>query len=107
MNKALWGRLGDRYEDVQRPHKMPALDGGGIRGLITLGILQEIERLLRQQLGRGDAPLRFLLRRTWAGHSSTPAITQTSAKSACKRWAAATWLRTQGRSWMRLKVRMT
>jgi patatin-like phospholipase/acyl hydrolase len=33
---------------------MLALDGGGIRGLITLGILQEIERLLRQQLGRGD-----------------------------------------------------
>src|SRR5262245_7547103 len=54
MNTALWDHLGDRYADGQRPHTMLALDGGGIRGLITLGILEEIERLLRQQLGRGD-----------------------------------------------------
>ncbi len=35
------------------PYKLLALDGGGIRGLITVEILAEIERLLRQRLGKG------------------------------------------------------
>jgi patatin-like phospholipase/acyl hydrolase len=39
----LWGTLRTRYE-TQRPRKMLALDGGGIRGVLTLGILRQIEK---------------------------------------------------------------
>ncbi len=42
----LWGPLQERYTS-QRPRRMLALDGGGIRGLITLGILQRLEEQLR------------------------------------------------------------
>jgi predicted acylesterase/phospholipase RssA len=34
--------------------KLLALDGGGIRGILSLEILAEIERLLRKALGRGE-----------------------------------------------------
>jgi patatin-like phospholipase/acyl hydrolase len=34
--------------------KILALDGGGIRGMITVEVLAEIESQLRQKLGRGD-----------------------------------------------------
>ena len=37
------------------PHKLLALDGGGIRGVMTLEILREIERMLQQELGRDDS----------------------------------------------------
>jgi hypothetical protein len=40
-----WKSLRSRYEE-DRPHRMLALDGGGIRGLITLGILSQIEELI-------------------------------------------------------------
>ena len=36
------------------PRKLLALDGGGIRGLITIEVLAEIERLLREESGAGD-----------------------------------------------------
>jgi patatin-like phospholipase/acyl hydrolase len=36
------------------PKKILALDGGGIRGMITVEVLAEIENLLRRKLGRGD-----------------------------------------------------
>lgn len=36
------------------PKKILALDGGGIRGMMTVEVLAEIENLLRQKLGRGD-----------------------------------------------------
>jgi hypothetical protein len=45
-----WKSLFDRYKD-DRPRRMLALDGGGIRGLITLGILQNIETLIQQKTG--------------------------------------------------------
>ena len=48
-----WGALRPRYE-VVRPRKMLALDGGGIRGLITLGILKRLEDLLSAISTRGD-----------------------------------------------------
>jgi predicted acylesterase/phospholipase RssA len=48
-----WGPLQERYE-TKRPRKILALDGGGIRGVITLEILAEIEKQLKQKLNRGD-----------------------------------------------------
>src|SRR6187549_2035867 len=47
-----WGKLAERY-GTERPRRMLALDGGGIRGILTLEILREIERQLRAELGRG------------------------------------------------------
>lgn len=38
-------------------HRLLALDGGGIRGLITLEVLAEIERQLRERHGRSDLVL--------------------------------------------------
>ena len=36
------------------PKKLLALDGGGIRGVITLEVLLRLESLLAEQLGAGD-----------------------------------------------------
>ncbi len=49
---SLQDRLGD-----PGPKKMLALDGGGIRGLVTLEILERIERLLADASGRPDLVL--------------------------------------------------
>ncbi|WP_353063815.1 patatin-like phospholipase family protein [Tunturibacter psychrotolerans] len=46
-----WKSLLDRYQD-DRPRRMLALDGGGIRGLITLGFLQRIEAMIREKTGQ-------------------------------------------------------
>jgi hypothetical protein len=43
-----WKSLRGRYEQ-DRPHRMLALDGGGIRGLITLGVLERIENLVKEK----------------------------------------------------------
>jgi uncharacterized protein len=43
----VWGHLADRYREP-RPRRVLALDGGGIRGLLTLGVLGELERQLRE-----------------------------------------------------------
>jgi hypothetical protein len=54
---AAWGPLRDRYRAraaAGGPHRVLALDGGGIRGLITLPVLVRLETLLRRALGRGD-----------------------------------------------------
>ena len=45
-----WKSLRSRYEE-DKPHRMLALDGGGIRGLITLGILSQMEELIHQKTG--------------------------------------------------------
>ena len=45
-NWDLWGPLAERYCQG-RPRRVLALDGGGIRGLLTLQVLQRIEDLLR------------------------------------------------------------
>ncbi len=37
------------------PRKLLALDGGGIRGMISIEVLAKIEGLLQQQLGRDDS----------------------------------------------------
>lgn len=45
----LWGPLAERY-GAPGPRKMLALDGGGIRGVMTLAILAEIENQLGRRL---------------------------------------------------------
>lgn len=44
-NPHIWGHLADRYRSPA-PRKMLALDGGGIRGVMTLSILKAIETQL-------------------------------------------------------------
>jgi hypothetical protein len=55
---SVWGALAERYE-VQPgveppPRKLLALDGGGIRGILTLEVLLRIERLLAEATGEGE-----------------------------------------------------
>ena len=45
-----WRPLAARYTEP-RPHRMLALDGGGIRGVLTLCMLERIEALVRKPLG--------------------------------------------------------
>ena len=45
----------DKLQENKRPHKLLALDGGGMRGVITIEILAEIEQLLQHALGRDDS----------------------------------------------------
>lgn len=54
MNQKLnsWGPLEARYSQP-RPRRMLALDGGGIRGVISLQILQRLEELLGQHYETG------------------------------------------------------
>lgn len=49
-----WGRLRPRYE-VVKPRKLLALDGGGIRGLISLGILKRLEESLAALAGHASS----------------------------------------------------
>jgi hypothetical protein len=51
LDPARWKSLHARYKDG-RPRRLLSLDGGGIRGLITLGILERLEALLRQRTGK-------------------------------------------------------
>lgn len=46
-----WKSLLTRYQG-DRPRRMLALDGGGIRGLITLGILQKMEAMIKEKTGQ-------------------------------------------------------
>lgn len=50
----LWGPLYERYKDPNRPHRMLTLDGGGIRGVLTLEILMRLEALLADATGKGS-----------------------------------------------------
>jgi patatin-like phospholipase/acyl hydrolase len=45
-----WGPLHDRYH-AAGPRKILALDGGGIRGILTLEILARIEAVIREKTG--------------------------------------------------------
>ena len=50
---SIWGPLAVRYES-ERPRKLLALDGGGIRGILTLEVLASMESLLAQATGKGS-----------------------------------------------------
>jgi hypothetical protein len=67
-----WGPLKERYETV-RPRKILALDGGGIRGIITLEILAKIESDLRKKFGN-DKNFRLGDYFDYIGGTSTGAI---------------------------------
>ncbi|HYG79479.1 MAG TPA: patatin-like phospholipase family protein [Pyrinomonadaceae bacterium] len=47
-------RLAAKYRDESRPRKLLALDGGGIRGVITLQVLKTLEDKLKKETGGGD-----------------------------------------------------
>ncbi len=48
-----WGNLADRFEKSQT-RKILSLDGGGIRGIITLEILAKLESDLKKRLQKGE-----------------------------------------------------
>jgi len=52
-NTSVWGDLNSRYETPQA-RKILSLDGGGIRGIITLEILAKLEADLKKRLQRGN-----------------------------------------------------
>jgi hypothetical protein len=56
INPDHWKDLRWRY-DKAKPRRLLALDGGGIRGLITLGILKRIEANLRDRIGKKELVL--------------------------------------------------
>src|SRR5262245_31107605 len=56
-NTAALERERDRHLFHPGPKRLLALDGGGVRGAITVAFLEEIERVLRQQLGKDEVHL--------------------------------------------------
>lgn len=74
---SVWGHLAERYESrpagEEPPRKLLALDGGGIRGILTLEVLLKIEQMLAQATGRG-ASFRLCHFFDYIGGTSTGAI---------------------------------
>lgn len=71
---SLWGKLASRYEgSEQRQHRILALDGGGIRGILTLEILIRMEEMLGQALN-GGPDFRLCRFFDYVGGTSTGAI---------------------------------
>jgi hypothetical protein len=68
-----WGPLEKRFGAGPRPRKLLALDGGGIRGVLTLQVLIRMEDILREASGQGE---RFRLCNffDYVGGTSTGAI---------------------------------
>ncbi len=52
---SIWGPLAERYETEKPQRKLLALDGGGIRGVITLEILSALEKELKVKLDKDDS----------------------------------------------------
>lgn len=73
---AEWGRLRARYE-TPRPRRMLALDGGGIRGILTLEVLEKLENDLRARYG-GSSEFRLSQFFDYIGGTSTGAIIATA-----------------------------
>ncbi|MGI4734616.1 MAG: patatin-like phospholipase family protein [Janthinobacterium lividum] len=74
--KATWEPLSERYATV-RPRKLLALDGGGIRGVITLKILGELEQQLRHAVGDDKPEFRLCQYFDYIAGTSTGAIIAT------------------------------
>jgi uncharacterized protein len=55
-DKQSWGHLEKRFGEktAETPRKLLALDGGGIRGVLTLQVLIRMEEILRERSGQGD-----------------------------------------------------
>ena len=93
QNPEAWGPLKARYETIQ-PRKMLALDGGGIRGILTLQILAKLESELAQKYSRDDYRLCEFF--DYVGGTSTGAsraadtTTATTSASTCPspKWQA-------------------
>ena len=49
-----WGHLEKRFGGGAKPRKLLALDGGGIRGVLTLQVLIRMEELLAEKSGQGE-----------------------------------------------------
>ena len=49
-----WGHLEKRFGGEAKPRKLLALDGGGIRGVLTLQVLIRMEELLAEKSGQGE-----------------------------------------------------
>ncbi len=49
---SVWGKLASRYEGQEnQKHKILTLDGGGIRGILTLEVLARMEEMLAEATG--------------------------------------------------------
>ena len=70
-----WGPLEKRFGagTEGRPRRLLALDGGGIRGVLTLQVLIRMEEILRERSGRG-ADFRLCQFFDYIGGTSTGAI---------------------------------
>ena len=63
----------EQLYDTSRPRRLLALDGGGIRGALTLEVLVKIEALLAKATGKGAA-FRLCNFFDYIGGTSTGAI---------------------------------
>jgi predicted acylesterase/phospholipase RssA len=71
---SVWGKLAPRYEGKEnQKHKILALDGGGIRGILTLEVLARMEEMLAEATGGGPA-FRLCHFFDYVGGTSTGAI---------------------------------
>ena len=71
---SVWGKLASRYEGKENEkHKLLALDGGGIRGIITLEILVRMEEMLAAATG-GGSDFRLCHFFDYVGGNSTGAV---------------------------------
>lgn len=73
LNRDRWGHLTDRFSK-DNPKKMLALDGGGIRGLMTARVLVELERLLAERVADDPSKFRLCDYFDYIGGTSTGAI---------------------------------
>ncbi len=71
-----WGPLATRYETEKPQRKILSLDGGGIRGVLTLEILLELEKQLKTELKQDDS-FRLSDYFDYIGGTSTGAIIAT------------------------------
>jgi hypothetical protein len=71
---SVWGKLASRYEGRENEkHKLLALDGGGIRGIITLEVLARMEEMLAEATG-GGSDFRLCHFFDYVGGTSTGAV---------------------------------